>query len=42
MIKIVYAKTAEEAGINAADVITEIVKADPCAVLGLATGSSPI
>ena len=42
MIKIVYAKTSEQAGINAAKVIEEIVKNNPSAVLGLATGSSPI
>ena len=42
MIKIVYAKTPEQAGINAAKVIEEIVKNNPSAVLGLATGSSPI
>ena len=42
MIKIIYAKTAEEAGINGADVIANVVKNKPDAVLGLATGSSPI
>lgn len=42
MIKIVYAKTAEEAGVNGADVITELLKRKPDAVLGLATGSSPL
>ena len=42
MIKIVYAKTAEEAGINGANVITELLKKKPDAVLGLATGSSPL
>ena len=42
MIKIIYAKTAAEAGINGADVITNVVKNKPDAVLGLATGSSPI
>ena len=42
MIKIIYSKTAEEAGVNAANVIAEIVKNKPTAVLGLATGSSPI
>ena len=42
MIKIIATKTAEEAGIAAAGVIAEIVKNKPNAVLGLATGSSPI
>ena len=42
MIKIIATKTAEEAGIAAAGVIAEIVKNKPTAVLGLATGSSPI
>ena len=42
MIKIIASKTAEEAGIAAAEVIADIVKAKPNAVLGLATGSSPI
>lgn len=42
MIKIIASKTAEEAGVNAAAVIAEIVKDNPTATLGLATGSSPI
>lgn len=42
MIKIIATKTAEEAGIAAAEVIADIVKNKPTAVLGLATGSSPI
>ena len=42
MIKIIYSKTAEEAGIKAAGVIAEVVKNKPDAVLGLATGSSPL
>ncbi len=42
MIKIIYADTAEQAGVNGANVIAEIVKNKPNAVLGLATGSSPI
>ncbi|MBQ8689638.1 MAG: glucosamine-6-phosphate deaminase [Clostridia bacterium] len=41
-MKIIASKTAEEAGIAAAEVIADIVKAKPNAVLGLATGSSPI
>ena len=42
MIKILYAKTAKEAGINSAEVISELLKKKENAVLGLATGSSPI
>ena len=42
MIKIVYGKTAYDAGVNGADVITAILKSKKNAVLGLATGSSPI
>lgn len=42
MIKIIYGKTAYDAGINGADVITELLKVKKNAVLGLATGSSPI
>ena len=42
MIKIIYGKTAKDAGINGADVITELLKNKKNAVLGLATGSSPV
>ena len=42
MIKILYGKCAHCASTNAADVITEVLKNKPDAVLGLATGSSPI
>ena len=42
MIKIIYGKTALDAGKNGADVITNLLKSKPDAVLGLATGSSPI
>lgn len=42
MIKIIYGKTAYDAGVNGADVITELLKSKKNAVLGLATGSSPI
>lgn len=42
MIKIVYGKTAADAGVNGANVITELLKSKKNAVLGLATGSSPI
>ncbi len=42
MLKIVYSRTAEEAGIKAAEMVAELIKRKPDAVLGLATGSSPI
>ena len=42
MIKIIASQTAYEAGIAAAEVIADVVKENPTAVLGLATGSSPI
>ena len=42
MIKIIYGKTAHDAGINGANVITDLLKSKKNAVLGLATGSSPI
>lgn len=42
MIKIYYSETAEQAGIAAAGEIATLLKAKPNAVLGLATGSSPI
>lgn len=42
MITIIGAENKELTGINAANVITEVVKAKSDAVLGLATGSSPI
>lgn len=42
MIKIIYGKTAHDAGVNGADVITSVLKNKKNAVLGLATGSSPI
>ena len=42
MIKIIYAENPVEIGKNAADVITALLKKKPDAVLGLATGSSPI
>ncbi|MBR3680894.1 MAG: glucosamine-6-phosphate deaminase [Clostridia bacterium] len=42
MIKIIYGKTAYDAGINGADVITALLQKKKNAVLGLATGSSPI
>jgi glucosamine-6-phosphate deaminase len=42
MIKIIYAVTAAEASLNAANVMADVIKNKPDAVLGLATGSSPI
>lgn len=42
MIKILYSKTAEEAGVKGANIIADVIKNKPNAVLGLATGSSPI
>lgn len=42
MIKIIYGKCAGCASVNAANVITELLKTKKNAVLGLATGSSPI
>ena len=42
MIKIISAKTNEEAGVSAAKVIADVIKAKPDCTLGLATGSSPI
>ena len=35
-------KTAEEIGVEAAKIFTDAVKENPNAVLGLATGASPI
>ena len=42
MIKIIYGKTYEDASRNAAKVMADVIKRKPNAVLGLATGSSPI
>ena len=42
MITIIGADNKEMTGINAANVMTEVIKNNPKAVLGLATGSSPI
>lgn len=42
MIKIIYSETAHDAGIRGADAICEVLAAKKDAVLGLATGSSPI
>ena len=42
MIRIIGAENKLQNGKNAADVMTEVIKAKNDAVLGLATGSSPI
>ena len=42
MIKIICGKTEKDAGIAAANVMAEVIKAKNDAVVGLATGSSPI
>lgn len=42
MIKILAAETAREVGVLAANTLADVVKSKPDAVLGLATGSSPI
>ena len=42
MIKIIYGKTYDDASRNAANVMAEVIKRKPNAVLGLATGSSPV
>ena len=42
MIKIICGKTDKEASLSAANVMADVIKAKPDAVIGLATGSSPI
>ena len=42
MIKIIYGKTEKEASLSAANVMADVIKNKPDAVIGLATGSSPI
>ena len=42
MIKIVYCKDENEVGVKAANVMAEVIKNKPDAVIGLATGSSPL
>lgn len=42
MIKFICGKTEQEASIAAANVMADVVKANPSGTLGLATGSSPI
>lgn len=41
-MKILFSKTAHDAGISAAHVFADVLKKKPNAVVGLATGSSPI
>ena len=42
MIKIICGKTEKEASLAAANVMAEVIKEKPDAIIGLATGSSPI
>ena len=42
MIRIIKAETPEAVGKLAADIVTDVLKRNPCATLGLATGSSPV
>ena len=42
MIKIVHCKDEKEVAVKSAELVKDVVKADPWAVLGLATGSSPV
>ncbi len=42
MLKIIASETVKENGQRAAEVVAELIKSNPEAVLGLATGSSPI
>ncbi len=42
MAEVVIVNSPEEGGALAADIIERLVKADPEAVLGLATGSTPL
>ena len=42
MIRIIKAETPKEVGKLAADVVVSLLKNNPCATLGLATGSSPV
>lgn len=41
-MKIIYAKTPEEVAKIAADVVADVIKNNPKATMGLATGSSPV
>ena len=42
MIKLICGKTEQEASLAAANVMADVIRNNPSAVLGLATGSSPI
>ena len=42
MIRIYYSENVKDAGKLAADVVTDAVRANPTATIGLATGSSPL
>ena len=42
MIKIVHCKNEKEVAVKSAEMVKDVVKANPWAVLGLATGSSPV
>ena len=42
MIKIISGRTDKEASISAANVMADVIRKNECAVIGLATGSSPI
>ena len=42
MLKIIASETVKEVGLRAADVVSDVIKTKTDAVLGLATGSSPI
>ena len=41
-MKVIIVENYEEMSVKAAEILTDIVKKNPKAVLGLATGSSPI
>lgn len=42
MMKFICAKNEQEAGIRAAEIMTDVIKKRPTALIGLATGSTPI
>ena len=42
MIKIIPCSTKDEVAVQAADIMTDVIMANPSAVIGLATGSSPV
>ena len=41
MIKFICTKTEEEAGLRAAEIMAEVIRENPTALIGLATGSTP-